>query len=116
MKQLGFRHLLTSDAIAQIPEQKWQAFRPGVSLYPLHGKPPGPQSSALLRYQPGARVPAHTHLGVEHILVIGGSQEDEFGHYPAGTLLINPKGSSHAVASAEGCVVLAVWSEGVRLL
>ncbi len=87
-----------------------------MSLYPLHGKPPGRQSSALLRYQPGASVPGHSHLGVEHILVIEGSQEDEHGQYPAGTLLISPVGSSHCVASAEGCLVLAVWSEGIQLV
>ena len=111
------RHFaLTPDAIASLPEKDWQAFRPGVSLYPLHGQPPGAQSSALLRYQPGARVPSHTHLGVEHIFVVQGSQEDESGHYPAGTLLISPTGSSHQVASAEGCIVLAVWSEGIGLL
>ncbi len=106
---------LSPEAIADIPEPDWQDFRPGVALYPLHGQPPGPQTSALLRYQPGARVPTHTHLGVEHILVIQGSQEDESGHYPAGTLLVSPKGSSHTVASAEGCIVLAVWSEGIRV-
>jgi anti-sigma factor ChrR (cupin superfamily) len=69
----------------------------------------------LLRYQPGARVPSHTHLGVEHIFVVQGSQEDESGHYPAGTLLISPTGSRHQVASAEGCIVLAVWSEGIQV-
>lgn len=115
MKSHGTPHQLTPEAIARIPEQEWQSFRPGVSLYPLHGEPPGPQSSALLRYQPGARVPAHTHLGVEHILVIQGSQEDESGHYPAGTLLISPRDSAHTVSSAEGCIVLAVWSEGIRV-
>jgi len=110
------RYQLTPEAIAEIPERDWQDFRPGVSLYPLHGNPPGPQSSALLRYQPGAGVPAHTHLGVEHILVIQGSQEDEFGHYPTGTLLVSPTDSAHKVSSAEGCIVLAVWSEGIRVI
>lgn len=61
-------------------------------------------------------MPNHSHLGVEHILVIKGSQEDENGYYPAGTLLISPAGSSHQVASEEGCVVLAVWSEGIQLI
>jgi len=115
MTNTSVNHDLTPAAIASLPESAWQSFRPGVCLYPLHGQPPGPQSSALLRYQPGARVPGHTHLGVEHIFVIQGSQEDENGHYPAGTLLISPTGSSHQVASAEGCIVLAIWSEGIQL-
>ncbi|MAM00118.1 MAG: transcription negative regulator ChrR [Alteromonadaceae bacterium] len=115
MKNRASHLSLTPDAIADIPESEWQDFRPGVSLYPLHGEPPGRQSSALLRYQPGASVPGHTHLGVEHIFVIQGSQEDENGYYPTGTLLISPIGSSHHVTSVEGCIVLAVWSDGIQV-
>ncbi|WP_339802390.1 cupin domain-containing protein [uncultured Marinobacter sp.] len=108
-------HNLTPEAVSKLPESAWQDFRPGVSICPLHGQPPGARSSALLRYQPGATVPSHTHLGVEHILVIQGSQQDENGHYDAGTLLISPKGTSHAIASPEGCIVLAVWSDGLEV-
>jgi len=108
-------HALTDAGLATIPENRWLPFREGVSIYPLHGEPPGPRSSALLRYQPGATVPSHTHLGVEHILVLQGSQQDQHGCYNAGTLLISPEGSEHAIASPEGCIVLAVWSEGIEV-
>ena len=70
----------------------------------------GPPAAALLRYAPGAAVPAHRHTDYEHILVLRGSQRDADGHYPAGTLLVSPPGSWHAVGSEAGCLVLAIWA------
>lgn len=91
----------------------WRPFRPGVEIWPLY-ETDGGSSAALLRYAPGASVPRHRHTGHEHILVLSGAQEDEHGRYPAGTLLVNPPGTTHAVASPEGCVVLAIWERPVR--
>lgn len=94
----------------------WHPFRPGVEAISLHGEPTKAGSSALLRYQPGARVPAHYHHGVEHILVLQGSQEDEQGQHEAGTLIINPAESSHSVISHQGCIVLAIWHGDLETL
>ena len=90
-------------------------FRPGVEIHRLYGDGSGP-SAALLRYAPGGSVPLHEHQGFEHVLVLDGSQEDERGRYPAGTLAVNPPGSRHSVRSPEGCVALLVWERPVRLL
>jgi anti-sigma factor ChrR (cupin superfamily) len=90
-------------------------FRPGVEIHRLYGDGSGP-SAALLRYAPGGSVPPHEHEGFEHVLVLAGSQEDERGRYPAGTLAVNPPGSRHSVRSPEGCVALLVWERPVRLL
>jgi anti-sigma factor ChrR (cupin superfamily) len=48
--------------------------------------------------------------------VLAGSQDDENGHYPAGTLVMNPEGSTHSVTSGEGCVVLIQWTRPVEFL
>jgi anti-sigma factor ChrR (cupin superfamily) len=90
----------------------WQAFRAGVDIATLYQAEDG-HSAALLRYQPGASVPRHRHVGYEHILVLSGSQQDERGVYQAGTLVVNPPGSSHAVSSGPGCIVLAIWERPV---
>jgi anti-sigma factor ChrR (cupin superfamily) len=95
-------------------EEDWSAFRPGVDVRRLYQTEGGGPGAALLRYQPGASIPRHEHLGYEHILVLHGSQSDENGHYPAGTLVVNRPGSAHRVVSAEGCVVLVFWERGVR--
>ena len=73
-------------------------------------------SAALIRYQPGAQVPRHRHRGYEHIIVLSGSQSDERGTYMKGTCVVNPPGTSHAVRSLEGCLVLAIWDHPVEVL
>lgn len=88
----------------------WQPLRPGVEFHALYGLPGQGPAAALLRYAPGASVPAHQHTDYEHILVLDGEQRDANGRYPAGTLLVSPPGSRHAVVSDPGCLVLAVWA------
>jgi anti-sigma factor ChrR (cupin superfamily) len=88
-------------------------FRDGVEIARLHD---GPPSVALLRYAPGAGVPAHFHRGLETILVLEGTQSDERGDYAQGALVLNPPGSSHRVWSEAGCVVLIQWTLPVEFL
>lgn len=94
-------------------DQTFEPFREGVEICPLiEGEP----AAALLRYQPGASVPRHLHAGMETIVVLEGSQRDEHGVYLAGSVVFNPEGSVHAVASDDGCVVLIQWNRPVRFL
>ncbi len=93
---------------------EWQPFRAGVRIHPIYGEGGDGPSAALLRYSPGASVPTHTHIGHEHVLVLSGSQVDGNGTHAAGTLVVNPPGSSHRVISPEGCVVLVIWERPVR--
>lgn len=102
--------------LASNPELPWQRFREGVDIHPLVERPEGGAAVALLRYRAGAAVPPHTHVGSEHIFVLAGSQEDERGHYPAGSVLVSAPGSSHTVRSPQGCVVLAIWEQPVRFI
>jgi anti-sigma factor ChrR (cupin superfamily) len=92
----------------------WQPFRAGVEIARLYGTGESGPAAALLRYAPGASIPRHAHLDYEHILVLTGSQRDERGVYPAGTLLVHGPGTSHTVVSDEGCVVLAIWNAPVQ--
>lgn len=102
--------------IAAIADQfPWQHFREGIEIYRLYGDGESGSASALLRYQPGARVPAHHHQGFEHILVLSGSQTDDNGEHAVGTLVINPPGSGHCVVSSEGCIVLAIWEKPITI-
>jgi len=100
--------------VARFQDLPWKPFRDGIEILPLSGGS-GPLSahSALLRYQPGASVPTHTHAGFEHIYVLAGSQSDSKNTYRRGDLLISPPGTSHAIVSEEGCVVLAIWEKPV---
>ncbi|WP_199789342.1 cupin domain-containing protein [Sorangium cellulosum] len=101
-------------AVAARPESvPWRRFREGVEIHRLYGDVSEGASAALLRYAPGASVPQHVHRGHEHILVLSGSQSDERGLHRAGTLVVNTPGTRHSVASAEGCIVLAIWEQPV---
>lgn len=94
-------------------ECKFEYFREGVEICRLvKGEP----ELALLRYAPGAGVPRHMHQGLETILVLEGSQSDEYGHYGTGSIVANPEGTVHSVKSEEGCVVLIQWAKPVKIL
>lgn len=96
---------------------------PGVDLLPLYGFDAqgapvnrAEPSAAFIRYQPGARVPEHAHPGYEHIFILRGSQSDHLGEYTAGTCVMSPPGSRHAVRSESGCLVLAIWNRSVEVV
>lgn len=103
------------DIASRADELDWKPFRDGVDLHQLYGTmgAPGP-SACLLRFQPGARVPHHTHTGYEHIVVLAGGQTDDRAHYAAGTVLISPPGTGHAIVSDQGCIVLAIYQAPVE--
>jgi len=63
------------------------------------------KATSVVRYAAGAKFAQHTHDLGEEILVLDGVFSDETGHYPAGTYLMNPPGSSHTPFSKEGCTL-----------
>jgi anti-sigma factor ChrR (cupin superfamily) len=106
---------LLQQATRSPDEAAWTPFRPGIHIQYLYRDSEG-AAAALLRYEPGASIPAHEHLGHEYILVLAGAQSDEHGTYPAGTFIVNPPQSVHRVTSEGGCVVLIIWEKSVRFL
>jgi anti-sigma factor ChrR (cupin superfamily) len=94
----------------------WEPFREGVDIYHLYGDGIEGPSAALIRYRKGAKVPRHRHTGYEHILVLSGSQRDEHGVAPTGTLSINQPGTEHALVSEAGCIVLAIYEKPVKFV
>lgn len=94
----------------------WKPFRPGVEIARIYNTPNVPGggcSAAFLKYQPGAAVPLHMHGGYEHIFILKGSQVDRSGEHHAGSVIINPPGSSHTVSAPTGCIVLIIWEKPV---
>jgi anti-sigma factor ChrR (cupin superfamily) len=95
------------------PDFEWTPYRAGVGIHRLYGNSDSGPSAALLHYTPGASIPKHAHQGYEHIFILHGTQVDARGTHTAGTLVINPPGSSHEVSSPGGCVVLVIWERPV---
>lgn len=97
-----------------LESQPWESFREGIEIRWIYRIADGP-AAALLRYAPGASLGRHLHSGYEHIFVLRGSQIDDNGEHGVGTLLIHAPGTTHAIASPEGCIVLAVWEKPVHM-
>jgi anti-sigma factor ChrR (cupin superfamily) len=95
---------------------EWGELRPGVEILRLAGDAESGPSVALLRYQAGARVPAHRHRGFEVIYVLAGAQSDERGTYGAGALVVNREGDEHSVWSDDGCLVLIAWERPIEFV
>jgi anti-sigma factor ChrR (cupin superfamily) len=91
-------------------------FRDGIEAHWLRKGSDVEPSVAILKYQPGANVPRHRHVGLETIVVLEGIQSDENGDYEAGTVVLNPVGTEHSVWTKDGCVVLIHWALPVIIL
>ena len=94
----------------------WQPFFPGVEIHRLYGDGLTGPTASLIRYAPGAKIPSHLHGGYEHILVLSGSQRDDDGTFPEGSLLVSAPGTKHSIASDQGCIVLAIYEKPVKFL
>ena len=94
----------------------WKPFQKGVEIYRLYDDGESGPLAALLRFQPGGRVPLHEHTGYEHIFVLSGSQVDENSRAETGMLIVNPPGSTHSVLSENGCIVLAIYEKPVKFI
>ena len=112
--QIVLRNLLDSDC--DLDKLPWVPFREGIEIYRIYGDGRTGPAAALLRYQPGARAPLHRHADYEHVIILRRGQSDGSSEFPAGTLIVNPPGTSHDVYSRNGCVVLIIWNKPVEFL
>jgi anti-sigma factor ChrR (cupin superfamily) len=77
---------------------------PGLSVMPLHDHEG--IGTALVKWAPNTRFAQHTHPGGEEILVLEGLFQDEYGEYPAGSWLRNPRWSRHTpFTGPEGALI-----------
>ncbi len=88
----------------------WTERRPGVFWKVLWEDPDGRHKAILMRYEPGATIPRHRHIGDEQIFVLEGSVADDSGVCTAGNYARRPPGCVHSVVSPTGALVFAVMS------
>ena len=62
-------------------------------------------ATTIVRFDPGSKFEQHVHDGGEEFFVLDGVFSDEFGSYPKGTYVRNPKGSAHNPFSESGCML-----------
>lgn len=92
----------------------WQGTAPGIRRMKLDV---GSELDVeLYRIQPNARVPRHTHGGMEFTLVVAGGFSDESGSYGPGDLAVKGPDDTHQPVGDPGdvCFALAVRDSGLR--
>jgi quercetin dioxygenase-like cupin family protein len=103
--------------IAEWQDQiNWEPFEEGVDIYRLYGDGLTGPTAALIRFRETGKVPLHSHAGYEHIFVLAGSQHDQNSKAEAGSLMINPPGTTHSVVSEAGCIVLAIYEKPAQFV
>lgn len=89
---------------------EWANALPGVRQKRIWEDPAQKRRALLARFDPGATLPPHRHLGDELIFLLEGSNADEAGEVATGNMNYRPNGCAHTVTTKNGATVLAfVW-------
>ena len=99
--------------LSEIP---WADALPGVHQKPIWHDKETQRRAILARFDPGAQLPLHKHIGNELIFVIEGSNADESGEVLTGNMNYRPNGCTHTVSTKNGATLLAVVTGGVEMV
>src|SRR5215510_14178382 len=94
--------------IFTLSDLPWVDTRPGVRQKRIWEDTAGARRAILARFEPGATLPAHRHVGDELIFLIEGANSDESGVVATGQMNYRPNGCVHTVTSQHGATALAV--------
>jgi anti-sigma factor ChrR (cupin superfamily) len=102
--------------IIAVTDIEWKRHEtlPGIRQKALWSDPATERRAMLTRFEPGASLPAHRHVGDEILYVIEGAIADEAGTVSAGNMSYRPNGCVHNVVSTNGATVLAVVTGGIE--
>ena len=102
-----------SKLVGPISEIKWKQVYKGFKEFIPNT--PDEDELKLIKMDPGASVPLHSHGGKEYILVLNGSFCDEYGNYNKGDIQINDQKIKHTPIACkdQGCVCLTITEKDV---
>jgi anti-sigma factor ChrR (cupin superfamily) len=95
---------------------QWVEAMPGMRHKPIWHDQATKRRVLLGRFEPGAKIPLHRHIGDELIFVIEGASVDESGEVPVGDANYRPHGCVHSVWSNNGATVLSFVTGGVEMI
>lgn len=106
-----------NDSPVRTADAAWTPLRlPGVSVKLLREDRATGASTALVRFEPGARFPAHNHPAGEEIFVVEGDFRVGPHDLRAGDYLYTPPEGKHAASTVGGCLVLVTLPKPVEIL
>jgi anti-sigma factor ChrR (cupin superfamily) len=97
-----------SSQVFTLADLPWVAARPGVRQKRIWEDKAKERHALLARFEPGASLPKHRHVGDEMIFVLEGANADESGVVATGNMNYRPNGCVHTVTTTNGATVLAV--------
>ena len=100
--------------IIEIAEFAWEPITPLVKAKMVWSDPATKRRAQLTRFEPGALLPTHRHIGDELLYVLEGSISDESGTAWAGSIGYRPEGCIHGVTSKNGATVFALITGGIE--
>ncbi len=92
-------------ALSELP---WVEARSGVRQKRIWEDKLNERRALLARFEPGATLPRHRHVGDELIFILEGANADESGVVATGNVSYRPNGCVHSVTTKNGATVLAV--------
>ncbi len=99
-----------------LSELEWVEARPGIRLKNIWQDEDTERRAVLARFEPGAKLPLHRHIGDELIFVIEGANADEAGEVATGNMSYRPNGCTHTVTTKNGATCLnIVWGHAEML-
>src|SRR2546428_12000402 len=103
-----------SSQIIRVNEIEWSPMAPMIKAKVLWSDPATKRRAQLTRFDPGAALPTHRHVGDELLYVIEGAIADEHGTTTSGNVGYRPDGCVHSVSCKNGATVLAIVTGGVE--
>jgi putative transcriptional regulator len=94
---------------------KWRTILPGIKQCRIARD--GRGDASFLRCRPGSAIPAHTHAGLEAVLVLQGGFRDASGHYVRGDIAVADPTIDHRPVADPGaaCIIFIVQEAQVKL-
>jgi putative transcriptional regulator len=93
-------------ALQALETQSWKFAGPGIRSLDLLTD--GTSKAELLRIEPGAGAPRHSHGGGEYTLVMAGAFSDESGRYGRGDISVAGPDVTHRPVAEKGAVCFAL--------
>ena len=108
IEPVAARERAPASEIVTLSDLPWIDGRPGVRQKRLWEDKATERRALLARFEPGAALPLHRHVGDELIYLVEGANADESGIVATGNMNYRPNGCVHTVTTQHGATVLAV--------
>jgi anti-sigma factor ChrR (cupin superfamily) len=99
-----------------VSDIQWTDLMPGIRAKHFWSDPATKRRGIYARWEPGAKLPLHKHIGDELLFMIEGSNFDESSEHRTGNLSYNADGRTHTVVSKNGHTAIAFLTGDIEVI